>query len=79
MTRVLVVDDHPIILEGCVQLLKAAGVDQIVQAQSATEGFRLYRTQKPDVVILDLAMRTGTLNGLSFIRRVRLHDQETPT
>jgi two-component system, NarL family, invasion response regulator UvrY len=78
MTRVLVVDDHPIILEGCVQLLKAAGVDQIVQAQSATEGFRLYRTQKPDVVILDLAMRTGTLNGLSFLRRLRLHDQETP-
>jgi DNA-binding NarL/FixJ family response regulator len=78
MTRVLVVDDHPIILEGCVQLLKAASVDRIVQAQSATEGFRLYRTQKPDVVILDLAMRTGTLNGLSFIRRLRLHDQETP-
>ena len=75
MTRVLVVDDHPIILEGCVQLLKAGGASQILQAQSATEGFRLYRTQKPDVVVLDLAMRTGTLNGLSFIRRLRLHDQ----
>jgi two-component system, NarL family, invasion response regulator UvrY len=78
MTRVLVVDDHPIILEGCVQLLKAAGASQIMQAQTATEGFRLYRTQKPDVVIVDLAMRTGTLNGLSFLRRLRLHDQETP-
>jgi DNA-binding NarL/FixJ family response regulator len=78
MTRVLVVDDHPIILEGCVQLLKAGGAGQIFQAHSATEGFRLYRTQKPDVVVLDLAMRTGTLNGLSFIRRLRLHDQETP-
>jgi two-component system, NarL family, invasion response regulator UvrY len=78
MTRVLVVDDHPIILEGCVQLLKAAGASQIMQAQTAIEGFRLYRTQKPDVVIVDLAMRTGTLNGLSFLRRLRLHDQETP-
>jgi DNA-binding NarL/FixJ family response regulator len=78
MTRVLVVDDHPIILEGCVQLLKAGGASQILQAQSATEGFRLYRTHKPDVVVLDLSMRTGTLNGLSFIRRLRLHDQETP-
>jgi DNA-binding NarL/FixJ family response regulator len=78
MTRVLVVDDHPIILEGCVQLLKAAGASQIIQAQTATEGFRLYRTQKPDVVVLDLSMRTGTLNGLSFLRRLRLHDQETP-
>jgi two-component system invasion response regulator UvrY len=78
MTRVLVVDDHPIISEGCAQLLKAGGASQILQAQSATEGFRLYRTQKPDLVVLELAMRTGTLNGLSFIRGLRLHDQETP-
>ena len=41
-------------------------------------GFRLYRTQKPDVVIVDLAVRTGALGGLSFIRRPRLHDAKTP-
>jgi two-component system, NarL family, invasion response regulator UvrY len=33
---------------------------------------------QPDVIIVDLAMRTGALGGLSFIRRLRLHDQETP-
>jgi DNA-binding NarL/FixJ family response regulator len=58
--------------------LKAGGASEILQAQSAPEGFRLYRTQKPDVVVLDLAMRTGALNGLSFIRGLRLHHQETP-
>lgn len=78
MTCVLVVDDHPIILEGCAQLLKDNGVSQIVQAQSATEGFRLYRSHRPDVIVLDLAMQSGMLNGLSFIRRLRLHDQQTP-
>ena len=50
----------------------------IVQAQSLADGFRLYRMQKPDVIIVDLAMRTGALGGLSFIRRLRLHDQRTP-
>ncbi len=78
MTRVLVIDDHPIVLQGCRQLLEDAGVNQIVQAQSLADGFRLYRTQKPDVIIVDLAMRTGALGGLSFIRRLRLHDQRTP-
>ena len=78
MTRVLVIDDHPIVLQGCRQLLEDAGVGQIVQAQSLADGFRLYRTQKPDVIIVDLAMRTGALGGLSFIRRLRLHDQRTP-
>ena len=34
MTCVLIIDDHPIVLQGCRQLLEDAGVDQIVQAQS---------------------------------------------
>ena len=78
MTRVLVIDDHPIVLQGCRQLLEDAGVDNIVQAQSLADGFRLYRVQRPDVIIVDLATRTGGLGGLSFIRRLRLHDQRTP-
>lgn len=78
MTRVLVIDDHPVVLQGCRQLLEDAGVDQIDQARSLTDGFRYYRTHKPDVIIVDLAMRTGALGGLSFIRRLRLHDPQTP-
>ncbi len=64
MTQVLVIDDHPIVLQGCRQLLEDAGVEQIVQAQSLADGFRIYRNQKPDVIIVDLAMRTGALGGL---------------
>lgn len=78
MTRVLVIDDHPIVLRGCRQLLEGVGVSQFLEAESVAEGFHLYRTQKPDVLILDLAMRTGTLNGLSFLRRLRVHDTEIP-
>lgn len=76
--QVLVIDDHPIVLEGCRQLLKYAGAKKIVQTESLAEGFQLYRSKKPDVIIVDLAMRTGALGGLSFIRRLRLHDSRTP-
>jgi two-component system invasion response regulator UvrY len=78
MSRVLVIDDHPIVLQGVRQLLEDAGDNQITQALTLAEGFRLYRMHKPDVIIVDLAMRTGALGGLSFIRRLRLHDQQTP-
>jgi len=78
MTRVLVIDDHPIVLQGCRQLLEDVGVKHVHQAQSLADGFRAYRTQKPDVIIVDLAMHSGSLGGLSFIRRLRLHDPNTP-
>lgn len=78
MTHVLLIDDHPIVLQGCRKLLEDAGADQIDQAQSASEGFRLYRKRKPDVIVVDLAMQAGALNGLSFVRRLRRIDQKVP-
>lgn len=78
MTHVLLIDDHPIVLQGCKKLLEDAGADDVAEAQRASEGFRLYRTRKPDVIIVDLAMQAGALSGLSFLRRLRRIDQETP-
>ena len=46
MTRVLVIDDHPIVLQGCRQLLEDAGVEQIVQALEP--GRRLPHVSHPE-------------------------------
>jgi two-component system invasion response regulator UvrY len=78
VTRVLVIDDHPIVLQGSMQLLESAGADEIEQPASASEGFRLYRKRKPDVIVVDLAMQAGSVNGLAFLRRLRRIDQQTP-
>jgi len=78
VTRVLLIDDHPIVLQGCKKLLEDAGADEVDQAQCASEGFRIYRQQKPDVIVVDLAMQAGALSGLSFLRRLRRIDTETP-
>lgn len=78
MTRVLVIDDHPIVLQGCQRVLEDAGVESITLASNPVEGFRAYRTEKPDLILIDLAMKKGVLVGLSFIRRLRIHDQRTP-
>ena len=78
MTKVLVIDDHPIVLQGCKQVLEDAGVESVTQASSLVDGFRLYRTIKPDLIVVDLSVRSGALDGISFIRRLRVHDKTTP-
>ena len=64
MTSVLIIDDHPIVLQGCRRMLEDAGIKTV-------------RRHHPDVVIVDLAMQGGRLRGLDVIRRMRSHDQRS--
>jgi len=77
MTSVLIIDDHPIVLQGCRRMLEDAGVKTVLEARDAAAGYRLYRRHRPDVVIVDLAMQGGGLRGLDVIRRMRSHDQRS--
>jgi two-component system, NarL family, invasion response regulator UvrY len=78
MTKVLVVDDHPIVLQGCRRILEDAGIMAVVEAGDAATGYELFRSQRPDVVIIDLALRQSALEGLSLIRRVSQDDRSIP-
>jgi len=77
MTSVLIIDDHPIVLQGCRRMLEDAGVKTVLEARDAASGYRLYRRHRPDVVIVDLAMQEGGLRGLDVIRRMRSHDRRS--
>ena len=77
MTSVLIIDDHPIVLQGCRRILQDAGVQSVLDAADAVSGYRLYRRHNPDVVIIDLAMQGSGLGGLPLIRRIRSHDPRT--
>ena len=74
MTTVVVVDDHPIVLQGCRRMLEDAGVEVILEARDAITGYKLCRRHRPDVAIVDLAMQDGGLSGLPLIRRIRTYD-----
>lgn len=78
MTTALVIDDHPIVLQGCERVLKESDVDHVVLSSSFAEGFRLYRKHSPDVILLDLAVGSDAIGGLTFLRRLRMHDSRTP-
>jgi two-component system, NarL family, invasion response regulator UvrY len=76
MTSVLIIDDHPIVLQGCRRMLEDAGVAAVLEARDAVSGYRLYRRHHPQVVIVDLAIQGSGLGGLPLIRRIRAHDPD---
>lgn len=78
MSYVLIIDDHPIVLQGCRRMLEDAGVREILEATGVTPGYRLYRRRRPEVVIVDLTLKRGGLDGLDLIRRIRRSDTRTP-
>jgi two-component system, NarL family, invasion response regulator UvrY len=54
------------------------GATRVLDARGLADGFRLYRQHKPDLILLDLAIRSRALAGISFIRRLRAFDTDTP-
>jgi DNA-binding NarL/FixJ family response regulator len=77
MTSVLIIDDHPIVLQGCRRVLEDAGVERVLEARDLKSGYRLYRRHHPSVVIVDLGMPGSGLAGLSLVRRIRAHEPRT--
>mgnify|MGYP002784478341 CR=1 FL=1 len=75
---VLIIDDHPFVLQGCARIFEDAKVARVLQAASLADGYRLYRANKPAVIIVDLSIKAAMLGGLSFVRRLRMHDKKTP-
>jgi two-component system invasion response regulator UvrY len=71
MTSVLIVDDHPIVLQGCRRVLQDRGMAPIFDARDVETADQLARRHQPDVIIVDLAMQGGGLGGLSLIRTIR--------
>jgi DNA-binding NarL/FixJ family response regulator len=73
ITRVLIIDDHPIVIRGLRCWLKDAHVKAVLEARDVTSGYRLFRRHHPDVVIIDLPIRGSVLGGLDVIQRMRAH------
>ena len=60
MTRILVIDDHPIVIQGCQRLFTDVGMRDVLTASSFSDAFRKYRREKPDIILVDLAINSVT-------------------
>jgi two-component system invasion response regulator UvrY len=74
----LIIDDHPIVLQGCKRIIAAHGACEVVGAASPLQGFRAYRQQRPEIILLDLSFGANAFAGFSFLRRLRSFDRRTP-
>ncbi len=75
-TRILLVDDHRLMLEGLRSLLeKERGLEVVGEAQDGRTAMKLANELKPDVVIMDVVM--PGLNGIEATRHI-LAEQPRP-
>jgi DNA-binding NarL/FixJ family response regulator len=66
--RVVIADDHPLFRDGLRGLLEARGIDVVGEARNGREAFDQARRQRPDVVLMDLAM--PEVSGLAATRLI---------
>ena len=66
--RVLIVDDHPIIVSGCRALLEGEANIEIVEAQDGESGFAAFFNLEPDVTVIDINL--PGYSGLELLRRI---------
>jgi len=76
-TKVLLVDDHPIVRQGLARLI-AQEPDLEVCGEAADEGtaWSQVGAHEPGLVLVDLSLKTG--NGLELIKRIRSGYPEMP-
>jgi len=76
-TRILLVDDHPIVRQALGQLLSSES-DLVVcaEAEDAQGAMRAFSQKKPNFVIVDLSLASGS--GLDLIKQIRSQDKKVP-
>jgi DNA-binding NarL/FixJ family response regulator len=71
-TKVLIVDDHPVVVSGCRAIFASDRSVRILSASTEREGFEVYRHSRPDVAIIDINL--PDLSGYELLRKIRKED-----
>jgi len=72
--KVLIVDDHPAVREAlAIRISQRRDLVVCGEAEDLTEALRLVIQEKPDVAIIDIALKKS--NGIDLIKRIKDRDQ----
>lgn len=76
--RIVIVDDHPVVVEGWGRIIRAHLHCEIVAAATVLEGWRAWRANRPDLMVVDLTLGDNKIAGIKLIDRLKLLDPELP-
>ena len=72
--KVLIVDDHPVILSGCRSLFAGDASFSVEEAADAKSAQRAFSQKKPDVTVIDINL--PDVSGFELMRRIRRDDPD---
>lgn len=74
-TRVLIVDDHALLRDGMRLMIDSqSDLEVCGEADDEADAVQKYRRLHPDLVIVDIALKTGS--GIEAIKRIKGHDPD---
>jgi len=76
MTRVLVADDHPLMLSGIEGILRGTPYEVVAKVRDGAEALAALPTTRPDILILDMKMPDRS--GLDVLRTLRCRGDNRP-
>lgn len=72
--KILIVDDHPVIIAGCNAMFSAEGDIELVAAKDAKGGFDAFCRESPDICIVDISMPGES--GFELTQRILQKDEK---
>jgi DNA-binding NarL/FixJ family response regulator len=72
--KILIVDDHPVVLSGCRSLFASDPSIRIDGAVDEKSGHKAFLSKRPDITIIDINL--PELSGFELMRRIRQDDPE---
>ncbi len=73
VTRILLVEDHPVVRRGLAELINAEPDMRVVgEADDAPEAIQLLGQTHPDLVMVDISLKRG--NGIDLLKQIRARD-----
>src|SRR4030088_333850 len=70
--KILIVDDHPVVVSGCRSLFASDPSIRIDEASDEKSGHRAFLNKRPDVTIIDINL--PDVSGFELMRRIRKDD-----
>jgi DNA-binding NarL/FixJ family response regulator len=77
-TRVMLVDDHPILRRGLAQMINLeADMMVCAEAEDGPKAFELAGSATPDVAVIDVCLKGG--NGIELVKNLKARFPDLPT